>query len=68
MRVAVIGCGSIGLRHVKNIVALGHDVIAADMDEAKVSAAREVMGSVVEVAAAGAEGAEEEEVEVRERR
>jgi predicted dehydrogenase len=32
VRVAVLGCGSIGTRHAKNLVALGHEVIAHDVD------------------------------------
>lgn len=34
MRVAVIGIGSIGLRHARNILALGHEAIATDSDDA----------------------------------
>lgn len=37
MRVAVVGCGSIGRRHIRNILALGHDVIAHDTDAGVVS-------------------------------
>jgi predicted dehydrogenase len=39
LRVAVIGCGSIGLRHIRNILALGHSVIATDVDESRLDAA-----------------------------
>ena len=31
MRFLVIGCGSIGRRHAKNLLALGHEVIATDI-------------------------------------
>jgi predicted dehydrogenase len=36
MRVLVIGTGSIGLRHCRNLVALGQDVLAWDADPARV--------------------------------
>jgi predicted dehydrogenase len=32
VRVGVIGCGSIGRRHIRNILSLGHEVIAHDWD------------------------------------
>ena len=28
MKIAVIGCGSIGQRHIKNLIKLGHEVLA----------------------------------------
>ena len=41
MKIAVIGCGSIGKRHIRNLLALGvHDIIAYDKD-AKLLAAVE---------------------------
>ncbi|MBI5223470.1 Gfo/Idh/MocA family oxidoreductase [Candidatus Micrarchaeota archaeon] len=33
MNILVIGCGSIGRRHIKNLVSLGHQVFAADLSE-----------------------------------
>jgi predicted dehydrogenase len=35
MRFLIIGAGSIGQRHCKNLVALGHDVLAWDVDPAR---------------------------------
>lgn len=35
MRVGVIGCGSIGARHARNLVALGHMPILSDVDKRK---------------------------------
>lgn len=40
MRVAIIGCGSIGTRHLKNALALGCEVTAYDSDPARQSALR----------------------------
>lgn len=33
MRVLVVGAGSIGMRHIKNLVALGHEVYAMDLKD-----------------------------------
>lgn len=38
MKVGVIGLGSIGLRHARNLCNMGHDVIAFDPDGAKMAA------------------------------
>lgn len=35
MRVGVLGLGSIGLRHAKNLISLGHEVFGFDPDEAR---------------------------------
>ncbi len=35
MKIAVIGCGSIGRRHIGNFLALGHDVIAFNRGETR---------------------------------
>lgn len=37
MRVGVLGLGSIGLRHAKNAISLGHEVLGFDPDEGKQS-------------------------------
>lgn len=44
MKIAVLGLGSIGLRHAKNLRKLGADVIGYDIDETKM---REFQGKVV---------------------
>lgn len=44
MKIAVLGLGSIGLRHAKNLRKLGADVIGYDIDETK---QREFQGKVV---------------------
>ncbi len=44
MKVLVIGCGSIGRRHIRNIRTLGHDVQISDIDPAVVNAVAEEMG------------------------
>ncbi|NQT69555.1 MAG: Gfo/Idh/MocA family oxidoreductase [Desulfobacteraceae bacterium] len=39
MKIAVIGCGSIGKRHIRNLLALGvHDIIAYDKDAKQLAA------------------------------
>jgi len=35
MRFAVIGCGSIGLRHISNLLQLGHEVVAYNRGQAR---------------------------------
>ena len=35
MKVLVVGAGSIGTRHIKNIKEMGHEVYAVDVDPAK---------------------------------
>jgi len=35
MRVAVIGCGSMGLKHINNISEMGHEIIACDNNPGK---------------------------------
>lgn len=35
MRIAVIGCGSIGTRHIRNAISLGHEVSACDLDKTR---------------------------------
>src|SRR5712692_10842373 len=49
MRFLVIGTGSIGQRHCRNLVALGHAVLAWDTDPGRVTEA----GAVPGVTAAG---------------
>lgn len=44
MRVAVVGTGSIGLRHCRNLVSLGHRVMAWDSDPARLHAAAGIEG------------------------
>lgn len=44
MRVAIIGCGSIGLRHAANAVADGHYVLLFDRDRAQLDAAEIALG------------------------
>ena len=42
MRFLVIGCGSIGRRHIGNLLALGHEVVAWNRgEERRQSAARD---------------------------
>ena len=48
MRVAVIGLGSIGLRHARNLLALGETVIGYDPDPARRSALGDADGRAVE--------------------
>lgn len=43
MKIGVLGLGSIGLRHARNIRSLGHEVIGYDVDEKKM---REFQGKV----------------------
>jgi predicted dehydrogenase len=43
----VIGCGSIGLRHVQNLLALGHEVVAADVNPERLAAAAAAGASAV---------------------
>lgn len=38
MRIAVIGCGSIGSRHARNLTAMGHRVCLSDVDVPKMTA------------------------------
>jgi len=35
VRFAVIGCGSIGLRHISNLLQLGHEVVAYNRGQAR---------------------------------
>lgn len=35
MKVGVLGLGSIGMRHAKNLMAMGHEVVGFDIDDAK---------------------------------
>ena len=37
MKVAVVGCGSIGRRHLRNALALGHEVVAHDLNHGLLS-------------------------------
>jgi predicted dehydrogenase len=54
MRLAIIGCGSIGMRHLKNALALGCEVIVADSDSSREDAAIAI--GAREMTAATAEG------------
>jgi UDPglucose 6-dehydrogenase len=38
MRISVIGCGYLGAVHAACMAKLGHDVVAIDVDENKISA------------------------------
>jgi len=42
MKVVVVGVGSIGMRHLKNLVELGHEVHAVDIDKEKLDAVRDI--------------------------
>ena len=44
MRFAVIGCGSIGRRHIANLLALGHEAVAYNRGDARREAARADFG------------------------
>lgn len=44
MRTLVVGTGSIGLRHCRNLVALGHDVLAWDTDARRLAEAAALAG------------------------
>ena len=46
LRLLVVGCGSIGLRHARNAKALGVEVILCDTDESILRKTRSVLGGV----------------------
>ncbi|HXJ81456.1 MAG TPA: Gfo/Idh/MocA family oxidoreductase, partial [Candidatus Methylomirabilis sp.] len=46
MRLLVIGTGSIGVRHCRNLVSLGHDVVAWDADPGRLREVTRASGVV----------------------
>ena len=57
MKFLIAGTGSIGQRHLKNLQALGHEVLVWDADPAQLAAARALGGMVVAGLDAGLERA-----------
>jgi predicted dehydrogenase len=56
MRFLVVGVGSIGQRHLRNLRALGHEALAFDTDPARLAQVGETLGvATVSALAAGAE-------------
>lgn len=58
MKALVIGVGSIGRRHARNLAALGHEVIAVDTDSEALEAVRDVAGDAYGSLAEGLAAAE----------
>lgn len=57
-RIAVLGLGSIGLRHAQNLVALGHQVTGFDPDPARRAAAGALGAAIASERQAALDGAE----------
>ncbi|MCL4457709.1 MAG: Gfo/Idh/MocA family oxidoreductase [Nitrospirae bacterium] len=46
MRILVVGAGSIGSRHIRNLIGLGHDVYAVDINAANLEKAKDLCHGV----------------------
>lgn len=44
MKIMVVGCGSIGLRHISNLLSLGHDVLGFDTSKEQAEKAKKKYG------------------------